>query len=109
MHVVYQKSYPLIYLKFKKKYNHRCKKINEILPPPISMYIFHGRPLGFFYIGQILAFGALPCSLIGDSVWLLKGGEPYKLANQYEGPYTIIEIVNDKDNVKIKMNNNKTK
>ena len=42
-------------------------------------------------------------------VWLLKGGKPYKLENQYEGPYTIIEIVNDKGNVKIKMNNNKTK
>ena len=46
---------------------------------------------------------------IGDSIWLLKGGKPYKLANQYEGPYTIIEIVNDKDNVKMQMNNNKTK
>ena len=38
-----------------------------------------------------------------------KRGQPYKLANQYEGPYTIIEIVNDKGNVKIKKNNNKTK
>ena len=46
---------------------------------------------------------------IGDSVWLLKGGKPYKLANQNEGPCTIIEIVNDKGNVKIKMINNKTK
>ena len=65
MHVVYQKSYPLIYLKFKKKiYNQRCKKINEILAHPISMYMYHGRPSGFFYIGQILAFGALPRSLI---------------------------------------------
>ena len=46
---------------------------------------------------------------IGDSVWLLKGRKPYKLANQYEGPYTIIEIVNDKGNVKIKKNKHKTK
>ena len=46
---------------------------------------------------------------LGDSIWLLKGGKPYKLANQYEGTYTITEIVYDKGNVKIKMNNNKTK
>ena len=46
---------------------------------------------------------------IFSRVWLLKGGKPYKLANQYEGPYTIIEIVNNKGNAKIKMNNNKTK
>ena len=39
----------------------------------------------------------------------LKRGKPYILANQYEGPYTIIEIINDKGNVRIKMNNNKTK
>ena len=64
MHTVYQKSYPLIYLKLKKKYNRRRKKINEILAHPISMYMYHGRPSGFFYIGQILAFGAHPRSLI---------------------------------------------
>ena len=28
------------------------------------MYNKHGRPSGFFYIGQILAYGALPRSLI---------------------------------------------
>ena len=43
------------------------------------------------------------------SVWLLKGGKPSKLANRYEGPYTIIEIINDKGYVRIKINNNKTK
>ena len=46
---------------------------------------------------------------IRDSVLLVKGGKPHKLANQYEGPYTIIKIVNDKDNVKIIINNNKAK
>ena len=46
---------------------------------------------------------------IGDPVWLLKGNRNNKLGDQYEGPYTIVEIVNSKGNVKIKMRNNKTK
>lgn len=42
---------------------------------------------------------------VGDNVWLLKGGKPYKLADQYEGPYIVTEIVNDKGNIRITRNN----
>jgi len=42
-------------------------------------------------------------------VWLLKGNRSKNFSDQYEGPYTIIELVNAKGNVKIKMKNNKSK
>lgn len=46
---------------------------------------------------------------IGDTVWLLKGGKQYKLGDQYEGPYTVIDVFNNMRNIKIKMKNKKVK
>ena len=46
---------------------------------------------------------------LGDSVWFLKENRTKKFGDQYEGPYTIVELLNSKGNVKIEMKNNKTK
>ncbi|KAL7299237.1 hypothetical protein TKK_0007831 [Trichogramma kaykai] len=41
----------------------------------------------------------------GDSVYLLKGGKQHKLNDQYTGPYLVLEVDNDKNNVKIEIKN----
>jgi len=46
---------------------------------------------------------------VGTNVWLLRGPEPKKLENRYEGPYKVIESINNVGNVRIKINNKKNK
>ena len=41
---------------------------------------------------------------VGDNVFLLEGGKIHKFANQYSGPYKVLEIL-VKGNVKIKIKN----
>ena len=64
MHVVYQKSYPLIYLRYKKNIIKGVTKLMKFSHTLFQCICITVSPHAFLHWTDTLAFGALPLSLI---------------------------------------------
>uniref|UniRef100_A0ABD2WE69 RNA-directed DNA polymerase n=1 Tax=Trichogramma kaykai TaxID=54128 RepID=A0ABD2WE69_9HYME len=78
-----------------------CKTLSEIKAIAREKLIDAKLKNKFYYDRKTNAESFKP----GDYVYLLKGGKQHKLGDQYTGPYLVLEVNNDNNNVKIEIKN----
>uniref|UniRef100_A0ABD2W970 RNA-directed DNA polymerase n=1 Tax=Trichogramma kaykai TaxID=54128 RepID=A0ABD2W970_9HYME len=78
-----------------------CKTLSEIKAIAREKLIDAKLKNKFYYDKKTNAESFKP----GDYVYLLKGGKQHKLGDQYTGPYLVLEVNNDNNNVKIEIKN----